>query len=190
MTQPTSQLGQIKRSGLERYLFGFRLWNQSLNRRPPLISIVCMITASLRATAERLKPALSRNPRPQVRKLLAAETRVRMVDAALVEQPSELFVSTSGNVAVIVTPPPGLIAPCRQPDPSSDRTRRPEVVWICNGGDERRGGDRTEQRWSQDFGPVAKLWQLKKDEHSRWRHRNATLQTSRPRLPCKPYAKN
>ena len=50
----------------------------------PVLSIVCMITANLRATATaaRLKPILSRSLRPHVRKLLSVEQRVRMTAAA------------------------------------------------------------------------------------------------------------
>lgn len=50
----------------------------------PVLSIVCMITANLRATATaaRLKPILSRSLRPHVRRLLSVEQRVRMTAAA------------------------------------------------------------------------------------------------------------
>jgi hypothetical protein len=50
----------------------------------PVLSIVCMITASLRATATaaRLKPIFFRSLRPHVRRLLSAAQRVRMAAAA------------------------------------------------------------------------------------------------------------
>ncbi len=46
------------------------------------------------------------------------------------------------------------------------------------------------QRWSRKFGPVAKLWQLKKDEQSIWRNRSVTRQNSRRRLPWKRSVKS
>src|SRR5271167_1540280 len=50
----------------------------------PVLSIVCIITASLRATATAalLKPILSRSFRPHVRRVLSVELRVRMTAAA------------------------------------------------------------------------------------------------------------
>lgn len=50
----------------------------------PVLSIECIITASLRATATaaRLKPILSRSWRPNVRRALSVELRVRITDAA------------------------------------------------------------------------------------------------------------
>ena len=50
----------------------------------PVLSIVCIITASLRATATAalLKPILSRSFRPYVRRVLSVELRVRMTAAA------------------------------------------------------------------------------------------------------------
>src|SRR6516165_5278530 len=50
----------------------------------PVLSIVCIITASLRATATAalLKPILSRSCRPHVRRVLWVELRVRMTAAA------------------------------------------------------------------------------------------------------------
>src|ERR1700689_1532804 len=50
----------------------------------PVLSIACIITASLRATATAalLKPILSRSFRPHVRRVLSVELRVRMTDAA------------------------------------------------------------------------------------------------------------
>lgn len=47
MTQPTSQQGQIKRSGFERYLFGFRLWNQSLDRSAENVKVEDVIMGVL-----------------------------------------------------------------------------------------------------------------------------------------------
>ena len=54
------------------------------SKNSPFLSIACMITASLRATATaaRLKPILSRSLSPHVRKPLSARTRVRMIAAA------------------------------------------------------------------------------------------------------------
>src|SRR4051794_3589874 len=53
-------------------------------KRSPVLSIVCIITASLRAiaTAALLKPILSRSCRPHVRRVLTVELRVRMTAAA------------------------------------------------------------------------------------------------------------
>jgi hypothetical protein len=50
----------------------------------PVLSIVCMTTASLRATATAalLKPILFRSFRPHVRRVLSVELRVRMTAAA------------------------------------------------------------------------------------------------------------
>jgi len=50
----------------------------------PVLSIVCIITASLRATATAalLKPILFRSCRPHVRRVLWVELRVRMTAAA------------------------------------------------------------------------------------------------------------
>ena len=50
----------------------------------PVLSIACIITASLRATATAalLKPILSRSCRPHVRRVLWVELRVRMTAAA------------------------------------------------------------------------------------------------------------
>src|SRR3974390_1471023 len=50
----------------------------------PFFYIVCIITASLRATATAalLKPILSRSCRPHLRRVLLVELRVRMTDAA------------------------------------------------------------------------------------------------------------
>ena len=50
----------------------------------PVLSIVCIIAASLRATATAalLKPILSRSCRPHVRNVLGVELRVRMTAAA------------------------------------------------------------------------------------------------------------
>lgn len=54
------------------------------SKNSPALSMACMITANFRAkaTAARLKPILSRSRRPHVRRLLPAELRVRMTDAA------------------------------------------------------------------------------------------------------------
>ena len=83
MARLTSRQGRLRRSGSERYPdlcggsgIGLNSW--------PVLSIVCIITASLRATATAalLKPILSRSCRPHVRKVLWVEQRVRMTAAA------------------------------------------------------------------------------------------------------------
>lgn len=55
----------------------------------PVLSIVCIITASLRATATAalLKPILSRSCKPHVRNVLSLELRVRMTVAASYRSP-------------------------------------------------------------------------------------------------------
>lgn len=54
------------------------------SKNAPVLSIVCIVTADLRATATaaRLKPTFSRRLRPHFRRLLSAEVRVRMTVAA------------------------------------------------------------------------------------------------------------
>jgi hypothetical protein len=83
MARLTSRQGRLKHSDSEHYL---DLYYGSCTRIEELasLSIVCMITANLRATATaaRLKPTLSRSLRPYVRRLLSTEQRVRMTAAA------------------------------------------------------------------------------------------------------------
>lgn len=85
MAQPTSRQGRLKRSEPRTLSAGRHVATPVCgSNTSPDLSIACMITASLRATATaaRLKPILSRSPRPHVRRLLSALTRVRMIDAA------------------------------------------------------------------------------------------------------------
>ncbi len=89
----------------------------------PVISMLCMTTASLRATATaaRLDPSRSHSCSPHLRRSHSDRLRVRSTVAALYRQPSQMTIAAPGDVTVIIDFA-GLVAPGGQPDPGTDRS--------------------------------------------------------------------
>lgn len=85
MAMPTSRQGTSRRAHRLNASASYHAVAPAVrSKSSPVLSIACIVTASLQATATaaRLKPILSRRFRPHVRRRLSAELRVRMTVAA------------------------------------------------------------------------------------------------------------